>query len=76
MLSDLKMRTSLFVKSVYQPESHSCLIGRMLTLFRFGCAWNCVAAGGNVGRYKWPESVGLNNGFFREAESGAVGCWL
>ena len=59
VLSELKMVTSFFVKSEDQVESHICPIGRRLALFRFGYAWACVDADGNVGRGKWPESVSL-----------------
>ena len=52
------MVTSFFVKSVYQLESHSCLIERRLVILIFGYDWACVAVYGKIGRGMCPESVG------------------
>ena len=58
VLSELKMVTSFFVKSMEQSELHSCTIERRMAIFRFVYVWACVASDGNFGRVKWPESLG------------------
>ena len=58
VLSELKMVTSFFVKSVEQLESHSCPIERRLALLRSGYGWACVAVDGNIGIVWSPEIVG------------------
>ena len=76
IFSELKVVTYIFVKSVEQSESYSCNIERSLVLFIFLYEWYCVAVDGKIGRGKWPESVGLNNGFFWEADLRAGACWM
>ena len=39
-------------------ESQSCLIERRPVLFRFRYMWACVAVDDNIGRGRYPESVG------------------
>ena len=58
VLYELKTMTSFFVKSVEQSYLRSFLIERRLELFRFGYAWDFVAADGNVGMCRQPEIVG------------------
>ena len=57
-LSELKIVTSLFVKSDNQLESRSCPIEMSLAFFRFVYTWACVDFDGNIGRGGCPESVG------------------
>ena len=57
VLYKLKMVTSFLVKSVEHSESQSCPIERRLVLIIIEYFWACVAAGGNVDRVKWMESV-------------------
>ena len=58
VLSQLKMATSFFVKSVEQLESHICPIERMLELLRFRYVSVCVAVDGDMGRGRCPEIFG------------------
>ena len=50
MLSELKIMTSFFVKSVEQSELHSCLIERRMFILIFVYEWDCVATGVKVER--------------------------